>query len=173
MRSWPSAPCGHERPRHCIRRPTQSGNWDYYLPVYGPVAGHTRSHNQASRAFPLMHPQLRVFPDLTSAIIFTRMAPQSHQNRPIRRCLSSLPRLSRKTRYPYRSPSTITSGVDAPNQFSVLLHGPSWPSARQPSTSCLPEDRGRPRRAVTRRHVRRPIQSGNGYYCLSLVEGAR
>jgi hypothetical protein len=31
MRSWPSAPCGHERPRHWIRRPTQSGNWDYYL----------------------------------------------------------------------------------------------------------------------------------------------
>ena len=31
MRSWPSAPCGHQWPRHCIRRPTQSGNWDYYL----------------------------------------------------------------------------------------------------------------------------------------------
>ena len=123
MRSWPSAPCGHERPRHCIRRPTQSGNWDYYLPVHDPVAGQTGSHDQASRAFPLMHPQLRVFPDLTSAIIFTHVAPQSHRNRPMRRCLSSLPRLSRKTRYPYRSPSTITRGVDAPNQLSVLLHG--------------------------------------------------
>jgi hypothetical protein len=138
MRSWRSAPRGHERPRHCIRRPTQSGNWDYYLPVYGPVAGQTGSHDQASRAFPLMHPQLRVFPDLTSAVIFTHMAPQSHRNRPMRRCLSSLPRLSRKTRYPYRSPSTITSGVDAPNQFSVLLHGPSWPSARQPPRVAFP-----------------------------------
>ena len=124
MRSWLSAPCGHERPRHCIRRPTQSGNWDYYLPDYGPVAGHTGLHDQASRPFPRMHPQLRVFPDLTSAIIFTHMVPQSHRNRPMRRCWSSLPRLSRKTRYPYRSPSTISSGVDAPNQFSVLLHGP-------------------------------------------------
>ena len=144
MRSWPRAPCGHERPRHCIRRPTQSGNWDYYLPVYGPVAGQTGSHDQASRAFPLMHPQLRVFPDLTSAIVFTHMAPQSHRNRPMRRCLSSLPRLSRKTRYPYRSPSTITGGVDAPinspfcfmgrhglrpaNHHELPSRGP-WPSA--------------------------------------------
>ena len=125
-------------PRHCMRRPTQSGNWDYYLPVHGPVAGQKGPHDQASRAFPLMHPQLRVFPDLTSAIVFTPMAPQSHRNRPMRRCLSSLPRLSRKTRYPYRSPSTITSGVDAPNQFSVWLHGPSWPSARQPPRAAFP-----------------------------------